>query len=321
MSTATFSQLTQTQQAIKDSKYTVVHFVPYSQSVTPYNGWINHATAASATAVSPGGVLCVMTEMGAISLDPIDENTVVKPGKVNFTYQNGTASKFDLTLDGNAVGTIKYLLGIPTSDKRAINLAQGNYNQIGSIIIDSYSISVNGGAHTLVSSILVYDVSMKITEIAGVANSGMNMQKISLYQNEGKILMQAGAVQWNWGLWWDNATITNAAAPDGSITTFNLKSVNYSGTSSAVTAIKSDPNNASALAQYFPVLRLGAANVTDSDATSSATVITFGTAPADGKSLLYICAIDTSAGPVPYETAATATGSKWTRIEDLVMGY
>lgn len=301
---ATFAPTLQAKKANRSSKFITVHFVSYG-STTPagvarFSGKNGHQKGATPTWVQSAVAICTVSEVAELALEIQGEETLVLPGKTDEKRWDSIAFSTTVTLQGNAVGTIKYMLGISPHTNEAIDWDRSDFGLSGALIINSYS-----DAKTLVMSTCVANVKLRFPSVGGVANSGSNMQQITFYSEEAKLKSVVGSVIWSPIIFLDNgASITNATAPDGIITAFILDDCNNSQTTTPPQPVAFNPS-ATGLDQYFIVARLDGANLASDGAALSTSgtfvtaTLTLGAAPADGTSILLICAIDTAAYVVP----------------------
>jgi hypothetical protein len=269
--------------------------LPYGRGFSGKNGFLKGATPT----VNQGAtLLCTLESLADIGLSPVGEEVVSLTGKTDYTaIPDSVGMNFSLTLQGGAVGTIKYILGISPHLGTAINWSDYNKGLVGAIIVHKYD---NEGKLP-VSSMLLPNVKMKIETIGGVPDSGTVSQSFTFYQDNAECYSVVGNQQWAYSLFHDNgASVVNAAAPDGTLTAFILDDCNNSATSTPPQPLLTFPDR-TGWKQYLAVLRVDDSEpaAATAGATFATATITFGTAPADGKSLLAIYAIDTSAYDAP----------------------
>lgn len=324
MAAPVFSAASQATRAEANSKRVEVFFIPYG-STTPLgaarfggkNGFYRDTTP---TVAQGACLLCTVSELADIGLSAVGEEVIVMPGKQDRTKRDSTGLNFSLTFSGNAVGTFKFLLGISPHTNEAIDWAFGDFGLVGSIIIYRY----DDTQFLPVQSTLIKDVKMKVETVQGIPNSGRSMQAITFYQDVAWIRSVTGNQLWTYSLFYDDGavnSIVNAAAPDGSITTFILDNCNNSQTSTPPEPIQFNPSG-TGYQQYLAVLRVNGTVITPSAAavataaTFATATITFGAAPAAESSLLAIYAVDSSLFTLPM--LHNGTGGQLVLVEDFM---
>jgi hypothetical protein len=298
MSVIPFSSKTAEKRARQDGHYSKLYFVPYgskSRNGTARFGGKNGFYLGATPTIAQGACeICTTSEVGDIALAIENETTVTMPGKTSYTTGGRKSLEFEIQIQGNAVGTLKFLMGISPHTGEAIDATRFHYDLSGAVIIDKFD---SEDSHLPVQSILIPNVKMKIDNWVGFAE-GDQMQTVKFFQDEAEKYIVTGNQVWDYSLFVDNGTtITNPAAPDGTKTAFILDDCNNSNTATPPVPIMFNPDG-TGWKRYLAVLRNDAV-VPDADATAVVTsatfatsTITFGAAPADGSSILAIYPID-----------------------------
>jgi hypothetical protein len=263
---------------------------------TSFSGKNGFLKGATPTVNQAAVLLCTLESMPTISVNAVGEETISMPGKSDYlTAPDSVGFETTITLNGSAMGTLMYMMGINPSTGTAIDWSTFNFGMVGSIIINKY----DRESKAPVTSLLLANCKMKIPTVAGVPESGNISQEVMFYNETAKVASVNGTKQWTYSLYHDNgASVTNAAAPDGTLTAFILDDCNNSATTTPPQPLLVFPNK-TGYEQYLAVLRLDATIPTTQEATFATATITFTTAPADGKSILAIYAIDTALYDAP----------------------
>lgn len=312
--TTTFAKGSINESSLHQSQFTKIFLAPYGTGSGNQNtkgGWVASASPSSIYAAME---LCTVNEMAEFTQSAINEVTTAMPGKALLTTRDGTSSSGSLSFVANAVGTFRVLSKLYAADGTAIQWSVGDLGIVGALIVNRYS-----NAGTLISSTCYPDVKAKIESVAGVTNQGMNYQPVTFYQDEAKIYTLTSGNLWMPFVFVDDgASLTNAAAPDGSITTFKLDDCNHSQTTTPPQLVLFDdkPSGATNWKRYFATLRLDGVEVSTSAATWATDTLTFGTAPADGKRLYGIAAINPASYTVP--TYHSNTGGMLNLVETVL---
>jgi hypothetical protein len=290
-----FSPVAQTTRARQSFRPIQVFFLPYGRGFSGKNGFLKGATPT----VNQGAtLLCTLESLSDIGLSAVGEEVVSMPGKIDrTTLPDSIASAFTMPLNGGAVGTLKYILGISPHLGTALEWSLYNFQTVGAIIVHKY----DNDSKLPVSSLLIPNVKLKVENVAGVPDSGTSSQTLSFYQDDAEIYQVVGNQQWTYSLFHDNgASVVNSAAPNTSTTptTFALDDCNNSATTTPPQPLLVFPNR-TGYKQYLAVCRADTVVPTTSQATFATATVTFGTAPVAGTSLLFIYAIDTSAYDAP----------------------
>jgi len=310
----TFSPSNQNSKLLASSKRTEVYFVPYGSTndlgVARFSGRNGFYKGTTPTFVQAQCLLCSMSELAEIGITMEGEEKIVMPGKRDDTRYDGSSYSTSITLKGNAIGTMKFILGMNPSDNEAISWGRGDFNLCGGLIIHRYADN-----NDLKSSTFVKDVKVKVENVSGVANSGENQQMFTFYnesaENNVYTVFANGAVvpKFYASIFVDDAaSITNADAPDGTKTAFALDNVNNSVTTTPPQPIQFKASN-TGYKQYLALLRVNGTEIEASSAafataaTYATGTITFGAAPADGTSILVVCAVDGNAYEMPLDHA------------------
>lgn len=320
-----FAKTSQNKSLYSSSARTEVYFVPYGSTnplgVARFGGRNGHYKGAVPTFVQAQCLICSMNELAEIGLTMEGEEKVVMPGKADVTRYDGRSYSTTITLKGNAIGTVKFILGISPHTNEAIQWSIGDFDLCGGLIIHRYA-----DDNSLKSSTFVKDIKVKIENVSGVANSGENTQMFTFYNEnaEGKVwtVTANGAVKPKFyaSIFVDDgASITNAAAPDGATAAFPLDDVNHSVTSTPPQPIQYNPSG-TGFEQYLALLRVDGTVITPSTAavataaTYATGTITFGADVADGASILVVCAVDGNAYDMPLDH--TGNGGNLVLVED-----
>jgi hypothetical protein len=307
----TFAPSNQNSKLLASSKRTEVYFVPFGSTndlgVARFSGRNGFYKGATPTFVQAQCLLCSMSELAEIGITMEGEEKIVMPGKRDDTRYDGSSYSTSITLKGNAIGTMKFILGMNPSDNEAVNWGRGDFDLCGGLIIHRYADN-----NDLKSSTFVKDVKVKVENVSGVANSGENQQMFTFYnesaENNVYTVFANGAVvpKFYASIFVQDANITNAAAPSGSIAIFQLDNVNNSVTTTPPQPIQFKASN-TGYEQYLALLRVNrtlfipSAAAVASAATYATGTITFGAAPADGTSILVVCAVDGNAYDMPLD--------------------
>lgn len=308
----TFSPSNQNTKLMASSKRTEVYFVPYGSTnplgIARFGGRNGHYKGTTPTFVQAQCLLCSMSELAEIGIAMEGEEKVVMPGKTDYTRYDGSSYSTTITLKGNAIGTTKFILGISPHTNEGIEAGRGDFDLCGGLIIHRYADN-----NDLKSSTFVADVKVKIENVMGVANSGENQQTFMFYNENarGKLwtVHANGSVvpKFYASIFVDDgASITNADAPDGIKVAFVLDNVNNSATTTPPQPIMFNPSG-TGYQQYLALLRVNGTVITPSaEAVATAAqfataTITFGAAPADGASILVVCAVDGNAYDMPLD--------------------
>ena len=312
--TTTFDQGTINAKVPHNSAKSKIFFAPYGNGSGNQNTKGGYVTAASPSAICAAMEFCTVSEMPEWTQAAINEQTIVAPGKKNLTTRDGTSASGNLSFHANAVGTFRVLAKLYAADGMAIQWSVGDFGLVGSLIVHRYS-----DAGDLISSTCYVDVKAKIESVAGVVNQGLNFQPVTFYIDESKIhTLTSGNLWMPFVFVYNGASLTNAAAPDASITTFKLHDCNHSQTTTPPQLVLFDdrPSGATNWKRYFATLRVDGVEVSTSAATWATDTLTFGTAPADGARLYGIAAINPASYTVP--TYHNSTGGMLNLIEQVV---
>lgn len=309
--TTTFAKASQRESAHHASAFTKIFLASYGSGAGNQNtkgGWVASASPSSIYAAME---LCTVSDMAEWSLAAINEVVRIMPGKTNLTSRDGTSASGVLNFIGNAAGTFRVLHQLYATDGTAIQWSKGDLGLVGALIVNRYS-----QAGTLISSTVYPDVKAKIESVAPVSNQGDNLQPIMFYQDEARAYTLTSGNLWMPFVFVDDASsLTNAAAPDGSLTAFKLDDCNHSNTTTPPQLVQFDPS-ATGWKQYFATLRVDGVEVSTSAATWATDTLTFGTAPADGSRIYGIAAINPATYTVP--TYHNSTGGMLNLIETVV---
>lgn len=290
MAAQAFSFQSQNTHTERNSKYFNVMLVRYGD--TGINGY---EAGATPTVNQSGVLLCTVKSLSEIGISREGEAEIMLPGKKSRKTYDSQKFEATLTLQGNAMGTFLYMFGLSSHQFEAINWLKYQDALIGALVIESYDEKFQ-----LISSTLIPDIRINIDNISGMAETGFNDQAFKLYNLNASISTLYKGAKWCWSLFRDNgASITNAAAPDGTLTAFILDDCNNSGTSTPPQPFQYD-RAASGWQRYFPVLRVDSTTPSTAEVSFATATLTFTTAPADGASILAIYGLDTTTYDWPY---------------------
>lgn len=238
------------------------------------------------------GLLCVLQNMDDIPLSAINERELQGVGKNNIIINDGEQiDPFNITIDGNAVGTISALVGHDINHDPAFQVKR-DYFVKGSLLIVSHD---NDG--TPRRSDLITSLKVRIPSLAGITAGGENPQTVTFYSENATCYIAIGTKSWAVEVWHkDDASIVNTNAPNGVLTTFTLGQGNGStGTPQALSWNSANYAAGTSLYEYYALAQLNGQKILTGDISAyDETSITFGTAPADKAYLLLFYLIDLS---------------------------
>lgn len=256
-----------------------------------------------------GGVFCITKSITGAALAPINEDEVMWIGKTKAMSTEGT--QWDgLTADvsGNATGILRVLGQTPTTSK-AVAL-EYQYDQTPMfLVIHAYNES-----NVLYSSELYPFSIARISNTAGLEPDSITDFEIEFYNTDSTnypIRKLIPAHMWVAEGWYDNGgTITNADAPDGTLTAFVLGTGNgsYVGTPATPTAVVID-STATGAAQYLYVFVNGVDVTSQVSFNAGTKTITFTTAPANGAKLNVIYGVAQNASAPGWDGGVSPTNA------------
>lgn len=282
-----------------------------AQFVNSYVGWVPRGAIYDATRVYGAGTaramahhfhrLCSVTELTNATGELQNEREVREAGKSAGTANDGFLFSQTITFKGDDVYTVAALLGLNlnNSNTSAVTFLAGlKYGQVytdaGDIVIQRFNSNGN-----VTGGVIIPEVTVRLLDVPGVVDTEATIT-VNLETKKSPIQVGNGALIVPF-IFLDDGTVTNTAAPDGTITAFALKNANEAyGAGSApsgnhsflrVDDLQSD------WSKYLPSLRVGGETLGSSDVTINAdtATITFGTAPVDGAKITGIAVIPSGA--------------------------
>ena len=242
----------------------------------------------------PMGRLCKITEIADGSYEFLNERDAFNVGKERVTINDGKQFTMTLTGEGNAIELQAALLGQDLHSYAAIRQGQ-TVSAAGHLALLKADQSEN-----VKMSILIPNCEVKLTSVPG-ATDGASTFTIDL-TTRSEVYWTTGFVIPIQEVWFagtspkDGSTaITNAAAPDGTITDFTLGTGNGSGVSDAPLAVAFNRDAGGTYAAYIVEVRLNGSTTSGYDYDDAAGVIEFDTAPADGSHLSAVYFVRTGA--------------------------
>lgn len=232
----------------------------------------------------PNGRICRIGEISNGDYEFLNERDAFQVGKTRTTINDGKQFTLTLTLEGNALEAQAVLLGQDLHEYAAIRQGQ----------------TIAGAGHlTLIKGdtnenaafcIHIPNVEVKLTDIPG-ATDGTSTYSIEL-TTRSEVYWTGGQVVAAQESWFDGTSpkdgstvVTNAAAPDGTITAFTLGTGNGAGVAAAPLAVPFNRDAGGTAAAYLVEVRINGSSTSGYTYDAATGVITFSTAPADGAHL------------------------------------
>lgn len=254
----------------------------------PYGGIKRDGSPAKFKGI---GSLSEIVTFGDPTLELQNERTVFELGHKLKTINDGyTLPDFDISFHGNEISTLGAFIGQDFATTPVINHT-GTYDQKFALIV------MGGTGHGSTASIEVCDLylncQVKILGQPG-GSDGETQRTISVYSDTPVVKSSGNNVCFATEIWHDDASadpdLTNAAAPNGTLTDFVLGTGNGAYSASYTpTAVSYDGTN-----YIAQVVVNGEPVETGWSFTSGTNTLTFTTAPADGAKLQVFYAMNTS---------------------------
>lgn len=255
------------------------------------------------------GVFCITKSVQGGTLSPINENEVMFLGKTKVMSTEGTQwDGLTATVSGNATGIFRVLGKTPVASKSTT--IEYQYDQTPMfLVVHAYNES-----NVLYSSELYPFSIARISNTAGLEPDSITDFDIEFYNTDSTnypIRKLIPAHMWVAEGWTDNGgTITNADAPDGTLTAFVLGTGNgsYVGTPTTPTAVMID-STATGAAQYLYVFVNGVDVTSQVSFNAGTKTITFTTAPANGAKMTVIYAVAQNASAPGWDGGTEPTNA------------
>lgn len=252
--------------------------------------------------------LCSLNSVDAPSAELINETETQQLGKTALSTNDGTKWTTSLEFDGGDALTVAAMLGqhMGNTDNGAnTNVLYDSVLQLGSDegvkgALMFADIDTNGN---LFNCQLLTECSVKLTSAPG-ATVGTDDTFTVEIESRGEMFMAAKGCIFVPFMFYDNgSTITNASAPDGTLTAFEVKDANGAFTTVPsydlqFQRVRKSLSGGTSPEQYIIGLRNGGTAVSASSysATQNNATITFNTAPSDGAKIEGICCMATGFG-------------------------
>ena len=245
--------------------------------------------------------LCNVNELSNWTGEFDNEQSVTHAGKNAYTVNDSISWSATLTQEALDPYTLAAMVGLPMNNASAsgieleasIRVGQ-NYGVKGDIIIQ-YGFGDN---KLLAQSTLITDVAIRVIDAPG-AQDGDIRYTIEL-TSSGNVY-HAGKGTIFTPFWFENSgSVTNANAPEGSITAFNIKNANWAfpttvpTTELALQAIDSEVSSSDSERFIKSLYMNGTKQSSSTFSVSAATgTITFDAAPAAGAKIYGVCLVPT----------------------------
>ena len=253
--------------------------------------WIPYGGIENPTSLQYIHSLCNVQGIDSPSLEFINETTINALGKLPTTVNDGMRiGEFSVTIRGNDVATLYALVGLNWNDVFAPDLYK-DHGMKGALML--YKFKNGKGEQGLERTDLILDVSVKIQEMPGGQVGSDTEQTVTFYADEARMFTIPEGHSPAFEVFYDNGgTITNANAPDGALTDFDLGDGNGSyAPGSPINPATVDIEAYAALTGYKQKFFYVRVDGVDQDPAQVAYSITatnhleFTTAPADGAKL------------------------------------
>lgn len=223
--------------------------------------------------------LSSLAEVGDVSLEFDNERDLFEVGKSKVTVNDGTITSFELTCFGNAYKTLGALHLQDMLAYPVIELGKST-TLAGHLALLSASSDDNDAQF----SSFFPNVQIKQTSAPG-ATDGESTFTIEVKTTETAYHSTNYVLPVKEIFYDDGSTITNAAAPDGTLTVIRLGDGNDNGVATAGPLAVPISSSLTGLSQYFIEIKVDGEAVTSGityDSSATGGTLTWGTAPADG---------------------------------------
>lgn len=289
------------------------------------------------TWVKASGVFCTLDDAAAVPMSPIGEQEIMWIGKRKSRINEGVQiDPFDISLKGNSQGVLFAMANIDVGTNGQVAFRhEYEFNRDFFLIKHAYSLV---DTQRIQRSTYIGSLAARVLEIPADSPGSETKQMVQFYSSDATddmpIDLQPGKA-WAAEVFYDNGVvggIVNAAAPDGSILTFQLGDGNGSFATSITPAAQIIDVDYAAThpRRWFAGLWVNGVSILDDTNVTFVTAtntITFASsfAPADGARLVAVYAVDLATNPThlpnsyqgPNPTDPQQIGYGWNAIGNL----